>query len=168
MTEFWLMDVSHLQAWPIKFSSTRWSVSVLIAGWMERTVGYRSLEMGGAQVPESLCGSLSIKQLHWIVRRTRNKLVLSWGLGLFVTALSLSVLSVCAQSCLTLCGLPGSFVHGIFFQARILDPPSGVLPDPGIETTSLTSPALQVKPSRKPQPTLTNTNTGRYSKQVNK
>jgi len=118
MTEFWLMDVSNLQAWPIKFSSMRWSVSVLIAGWMERTLGYRSLEMGGAQVPESLCGSLSIKQLHWIVRRTRNKLVLSWGLGLFVTALSLSVLSVCAQSCLTLCGLPGSFVHGIFFSGK--------------------------------------------------
>ena len=151
MTEFRLMNVSHLQAWPIKFSPMRWSVSVLIAGWMERTLGYRILEMGGAQVLESLCGSMSIKQLHWIVRRTRNKLVLSWGLGVFVTALSLSVLSVCTQSCLTLCGLPGSSVHGIFFQARILDPPPGVLPDPGIETTSLTSPALQVKPSRKPQ-----------------
>lgn len=63
--------------------------------WLDgEDLGYRSLEMGGAQVPESLCGSLSIKQLHRIVRRTRNKLVLSWGLGVSVTALSLSVLSV--------------------------------------------------------------------------
>ena len=43
------------------------------------------------------------------------------------------------------CSLPGSFVHGIF-QARILEwllcPPLGDLPDPGMETVSLTSPAL--------------------------
>ena len=47
------------------------------------------------------------------------------------------------QSCLTLweqtdCSLPGSSVHGIF-QARILE---GNLPDPGIKSTSLVSPAL--------------------------
>ena len=62
--------------------------------------------------------------------------------------------TVCAckllQSCLTLCdpmdcNPPGSSVHGIL-QARILEwvaiPPPGDLPDPGIEPTSLTSPAL--------------------------
>ena len=60
-----------------------------------------------------------------------------------------------AQSCLALCdpmdcGLPGSFVHGIFY-ARILEwlscPPSRDLPDPGIEPVSLSfpvSPAFQV------------------------
>ena len=41
--------------------------------------------------------------------------------------------------------LPGSSVHGIL-QARILEwvamPPSGDLPDPGIEPASLISPAL--------------------------
>ena len=56
----------------------------------------------------------------------------------------------CAQSCLTLCNhmvcsSPGSSVHGIF-QARILEwlpfPPPGDLPVPGMETTSLASPAL--------------------------
>ena len=55
-----------------------------------------------------------------------------------------------AQSCLTLCNPmdcspPGSFVHGIL-QAGILEwvaiPPSGDLPDPGIEPVSLMSPAL--------------------------
>ena len=55
---------------------------------------------------------------------------------------------MCAQSCLTLCGpmgcsLPGTSVH-ILFQARILlpFPTPGDLPDPGIEPTSLASPAL--------------------------
>ena len=60
---------------------------------------------------------------------------------------------VCAQSlqsCPTLCDLldcnpPGSSVHGIL-QARILHwvafPPSGDLPDPGIEPVSLISPSL--------------------------
>ena len=53
-----------------------------------------------------------------------------------------------AQSCLTLCNPvdcspPDSFVHGIF-QARTLEwaPSPGDLPDPGIETVSLMSPAL--------------------------
>ena len=54
------------------------------------------------------------------------------------------------QSCLTLCNamdhsLPGSSVHGIL-QKRILEwavmPSSRDLTDPGIETVSLTSPAL--------------------------
>ena len=65
--------------------------------------------------------------------------------------------SVCAclcdkllQSCPTLCdpigcGPPGSSIHGILW-ARILDwipcPPPGDLPDPGIESASLMSPAL--------------------------
>ena len=60
---------------------------------------------------------------------------------------------VCAQSLQsrpTLCDLldcnpPGSSVHGIL-QARILHwvafPPSGDLPDPGIEPVSLISPSL--------------------------
>ena len=60
---------------------------------------------------------------------------------------------VCAeslQSCLTLrdpgdCSPPGSSVRGIL-QARVLEcvamPSAGGLPDPGIEPTSLTSPAL--------------------------
>ena len=58
---------------------------------------------------------------------------------------------VIAQLCLTLCdpmdcSLPGSSVHEIL-QARILEwvaitPPPGVLPDPGIEPTSLRSPEL--------------------------
>jgi len=43
------------------------------------------------------------------------------------------------------CSPPGSFVHGIL-QAGILEwvaiPPSGDLPDPGIEPVSLMSPAL--------------------------
>ena len=43
------------------------------------------------------------------------------------------------------CSLPGSCVHGIL-QARILEwlacPTPGDLPDPGIELTSLMSPAL--------------------------
>ena len=56
------------------------------------------------------------------------------------------------QSCLTLCdpvdrSLPGSSVHEIL-QARILSglpcPPPGFLPDPGIETASPATPALQV------------------------
>ena len=56
------------------------------------------------------------------------------------------------QLCLTLCDpvdyiLPGSSVHGIL-QARILEwvamPSSGDLPNPGIERTSPSSPALQV------------------------
>ena len=54
------------------------------------------------------------------------------------------------HSCLTLhnsvdCSLSGSSVHGIF-QARIPEwlpcPPSGDLPDPGIEPRSLMAPAL--------------------------
>ena len=55
------------------------------------------------------------------------------------------------QSCPTLCDLmdyspPGSSVHGIL-QARILEwvaspSPPGDLPNPGIEPTSLRSPAL--------------------------
>ena len=57
---------------------------------------------------------------------------------------------VCAQSCPTLCNLidcspQGSSVHGIL-QARILEWItilfSGNLPDPGIESASLASPAL--------------------------
>ena len=43
------------------------------------------------------------------------------------------------------CGLPGSFVHVIFQQeywGRLLFPPPGNLPDPGIEPVSLTAPAL--------------------------
>ena len=57
------------------------------------------------------------------------------------------------------CSLPGSSVHGIF-QARILErvamPSSRDLPDPGIEPSSPTSPALQgdslpSEPPRKPQ-----------------
>ena len=61
-------------------------------------------------------------------------------------------LRVCSvtQSCLTSCSpmdhsLPGSSLHGIL-QARILEwvaiPFSRDLPNPGIESTSLTSPAL--------------------------
>ena len=55
-----------------------------------------------------------------------------------------------AQSCLTLCdpmdgSLPGSSVHGIL-QARIQEclpfPPSGDLPNPGIEPASPLSPVL--------------------------
>ena len=55
------------------------------------------------------------------------------------------------QSCPTLCAPmdcspPGSSVHGIL-QARIWRglpcPPSGDLPDPGIEPTSPVAPALQ-------------------------
>ena len=54
------------------------------------------------------------------------------------------------QLCLTLCdsmgySLPGFSIHGIF-QARILEwvtmTPPGDLPHPGIEPSSLTSPAL--------------------------
>ena len=55
------------------------------------------------------------------------------------------------QSRLTLCdpvdcSLPGSSVHGIL-QARILEwvaisPPPGGLPNPGMELTTLTSPAF--------------------------
>ena len=55
------------------------------------------------------------------------------------------------QSRLTLCdpvdcSLPGSSVHGIL-QARILEwvaisPPPGDLPNPGMELTTLTSPAF--------------------------
>jgi len=43
------------------------------------------------------------------------------------------------------CSPPGSSVHGIL-QERILEwvayPPPGVIPDPGIERASFTSPAL--------------------------
>ena len=60
---------------------------------------------------------------------------------------------VCAkllQSCLTLCdpmdcSLRGSFVHGIFQQeywSGLLCAPPEDVPDPGIEPTPLTSPAL--------------------------
>ena len=57
------------------------------------------------------------------------------------------------------CGPSGSSIHGIL-QARILEglpfPPPGDLPEPGIESTSLLSPALQVDslplaPSGKPE-----------------
>ena len=57
------------------------------------------------------------------------------------------------------CSPPGFSVHGLL-QARIPEQvaflPPGDLPNPGIEPTSLTSPALQVdslpaKPSGKPQ-----------------
>ena len=59
---------------------------------------------------------------------------------------------VCAQLCPTLCNPmdcspPGSFVHGIL-QARILECHfllQGIFPDPGIEPTSLVSPALAGK-----------------------
>ena len=55
------------------------------------------------------------------------------------------------QSCPTLCdpmdcSLPGSSVHGILqakYWSRLLCPPPGDLPDPGIEPVSLMSPALQ-------------------------
>ena len=69
------------------------------------------------------------------------------------------------QSCPTLCdpmdcSPPGSSAHGIL-QARILEcvacPPSGDLPDPGIEPASLMSPALQalpLAPPGKPSPSI--------------
>ena len=103
--------------------------------WLDgENLGYRSMEMGEAQVPESLCGSLSIKQLQRIVRGTRNKLVLSLGLGV-------SVCAVCAQSFYSL--WPARLLcPWDFFQARILDPLPEDLPHPGIETMSLTSPSL--------------------------
>ena len=55
-----------------------------------------------------------------------------------------------AQSWLTLrdptdCSLPGSSLHGISqeeYWSGLPFPPPGDLPDPGIEPTSLTSPAL--------------------------
>ena len=55
-----------------------------------------------------------------------------------------------AQSCLTLCdpmdcSPPGSSVHGISKQeywSELPFPPPGDLPNPGIERTSLPSPAL--------------------------
>ena len=43
------------------------------------------------------------------------------------------------------CGLPGSLVHVIFQQeywSRLLFPPPGALPEPGIEPAFLTTPAL--------------------------
>ena len=43
------------------------------------------------------------------------------------------------------CSPPGSSVHGFFRQkywSELPCPPPGTLPDPGIEPTSLTSPAL--------------------------
>ena len=54
------------------------------------------------------------------------------------------------QSCLTLCdplgySPPGSSVHGILQArdwSRLLFPSPGDFPDPGMEPTSLTSPAL--------------------------
>ena len=54
------------------------------------------------------------------------------------------------QSCPTLCdpmdcSLPGSSLHGIpqaKYWSRLLCPPPGDLPDPGIEPVSLMSPAL--------------------------
>ena len=58
------------------------------------------------------------------------------------------------QLCLTLCdpvdySLPGSSVHGIL-EARILEwlpcPPSGVLPDPGIEQLQEGGPVWGLKP----------------------
>ena len=73
--------------------------------------------------------------------------------SVFAIQQSDSVIYVCAktlQSCLTLCNPmdyspPGTSVHGIL-QARILEwvamPSSGDLSNPGIEPTSLLSPAL--------------------------
>ena len=67
------------------------------------------------------------------------------------TLCSLKVKVLVAQSSPTLCdpmdcSSPGSSVLGIF-QARILEwlsfPTPGDLPDPGMEPTSLASPALQ-------------------------
>ena len=57
-----------------------------------------------------------------------------------------SVTQLCPALCNPVdCSPPGSSVHEIF-QARILEcvaiPSPGNLPDPGIELTSLTSPAL--------------------------
>ena len=57
---------------------------------------------------------------------------------------------MCAQSCLTLCNLidyspPVSSVHGIFqerYWNGLLSPSPGYLPNPGIEPTSPSSPAL--------------------------
>ena len=75
------------------------------------------------------------------------------GLGMMRRALPLCRSHVCAkslQSCLTLCDSmdcspPGSSVHGIL-QARLLEwvamPSSRDLPDPGIESVPLLSPAL--------------------------
>ena len=64
----------------------------------------------------------------------------------------INCLSVCvyaqllshAQLCNPMdCSLPGSSVHRIFFQARILSFPSPRdIPDPGIETASLVYPAV--------------------------
>ena len=55
-------------------------------------------------------------------------------------------LQLCPTLCNPMvCSLPGSFIHGIL-QERILEwvacPPPEDLPDPGIEPTSLMSPAL--------------------------
>ena len=60
--------------------------------------------------------------------------------------------TVCAQLCLILhdpmdCSLPGSSVHGIFQQeywSGLPFPPPRDLPYPGIEPTSLSSPALDL------------------------
>ena len=71
------------------------------------------------------------------------------------TAIYISPVHICVHAkllptCLTVCdptdySPPGSSVHGIL-QARILEwvayPPPRDFPDPGIEPTSLTSPAL--------------------------
>ena len=55
--------------------------------------------------------------------------------------------SFCAQSCPTLCnpmdcGPPGSSVHGIFQAGNCHFQLQGDLPNPGMEPTSLASPAL--------------------------
>ena len=83
---------------------------------------------------------------------SREKPTNTLTLGLSSMSLKVKAIIVCTkslQSCLILCdpmdcGPPGSSVHGIL-QARILQgvacPPPGDL-DPGIEPTSLTSPAL--------------------------
>ena len=69
-------------------------------------------------------------------------------LGNRPATLSLYTLCVRAQLCTTLCSpmnysLPGSSVHGILQAILELPfPTPGDLPDPGIETVSLTSPAL--------------------------
>ena len=86
--------------------------------------------------------------VHGVTKsQTRLSFIFFFSLSLF-HILFLCVKSL--QSCLTLCdsinhSWPGSSVHGIL-QARILEwvavPPSGGLPDPEIELTSLTSLAL--------------------------
>ena len=79
-----------------------------------------------------------------------SKFYLSLLLVLYLMHPSSVLCAKLLQSCPTLCdttdcSLPASSVHGTL-QARILEwvakPSSGDLPDPGIEPTSLVSPAL--------------------------